>query len=113
MDNALAMLKPKGQLGAVDLYVSAARPQDGGVRHGLFTRLLWPLGFAHDGVRLTPDHLQRLRQLVPEHRCIERRGAVPYLPDLRVPYYIFVGRIAAPAAPGNGAELPPIPQPPT
>jgi S-adenosylmethionine-diacylgycerolhomoserine-N-methlytransferase len=109
MDNALAMLKPNGQLGVVDFYVSAARLQAGGVRHGLFTRLFWPIWFAHDGVRLTPDHLQRLRQLVPEHRCIEHRGAVPYLPGLRVPYYIFLGRTASAAAPGTAAELPLIP----
>jgi S-adenosylmethionine-diacylgycerolhomoserine-N-methlytransferase len=98
MDNALAMLKPNGQLGVVDFYVSAARPQPGGVRHSLLTRLFWPLWFAHDGVHLTPDRLERLRQLVPQHTCVERRGAVPYLPGLRVPYYIFIGRTAAAAA---------------
>jgi S-adenosylmethionine-diacylgycerolhomoserine-N-methlytransferase len=109
VDNALAMLKPNGQLGAVDFYVSAARPHAGGVRHGLFTRLFWPRWFAHDGVSLTPDHLQSLRRLVPKHRCIERLGAVPYLPGVRVPYYIFVGRAAsadAPGDPGGAAACP-------
>ena len=36
----------------------------------------WQRGFAHDGVYLTSQHL---------------RAPVPYLPGLRVPYYLFVG----------------------
>lgn len=92
MDNAIAMLRPDGTLGVVDFYVGAARPQSGQAAHSLFTRYFWPLWFAHDGVRLTPAHLVRLRTLLPFHICRECRGPVPYLPGARVPYYIFVGR---------------------
>ena len=91
IDNALGMLKPGGVLGVVDFYVSGAAPKPGEVAHSAFTRFFWPRWFAHDGVHLTPEHPRRLRELLPEHVYLERRGAVPYLPGLRVPYYVFIG----------------------
>jgi S-adenosylmethionine-diacylgycerolhomoserine-N-methlytransferase len=98
IDNALAMLKPGGQLGVVDFYVSAADSgrgrgaTPGSVRHGAFTRHFWPLWFAHDGVRPTPEHLACLRMRMPGHIRQEALAPVPYLPGLRVPYYSFIGR---------------------
>ena len=92
IDNAVAMLRPGGMLGVVDFYVAAARPRPGEAVHGAFTRYFWPRWFAHDGVRLTPAHLARLRSQLPDHECRECMAPVPYLPGARVPYYIFVGR---------------------
>lgn len=92
IDNALAMLKPGGTLGVVDFYVSAAAPEPGLARHGFLTRHFWPRWFAHDGVRPSPEPLACLRAHLPDHTLQERRAPVPYLPGLRVPYYIFVGR---------------------
>jgi len=92
IENAVRMLKPGGRLGVVDFYVSEHRPPPGAVRHGAFTRHFWPRWFAHDGVRLSPDHLRCLRTLLPDNRCRESFTSVPYLPGLRVPYYLFVGR---------------------
>lgn len=90
--NALAMLKPGGLLGIVDFYTSAAKPDTGLIRHSAFTRQFWPRWFAHDGVRLNPAHLTMLRERLPNHELAEHRAAVPYLPLIRVPYYVFVGR---------------------
>jgi S-adenosylmethionine-diacylgycerolhomoserine-N-methlytransferase len=90
--NALSMLRPGGALGVVDFYVSEARPATGLVRHGALARWFWPRWFAHDGVRPNPAHLRTLRALLPEHALTEHRAPVPYLPGLRVPYYLFVGR---------------------
>jgi len=92
--NAVAMLKPDGLLGVVDFYHSQARPAAGLVRHGALTRAFWRHWFAHDGVRLNPAHLDALRTLMPRHELSECRARVPYLPLLRVPYYVFVGRKA-------------------
>ena len=89
--NAIAMLKPGGRLGVVDFYVSPRRAAPGTVQHSAFARGFWPLWFAHDGVRLDAGHLPALRSLLPAHRLEERRSALPYLPGLRVPYYVFVG----------------------
>jgi S-adenosylmethionine-diacylgycerolhomoserine-N-methlytransferase len=92
--NAVSMLKPGGALGVVDFYVSDPDPAPGLNRHGALSRWFWPRWFAHDGVRPNPAHLRTLRALLPDHALSEHRAPVPYLPGLRVPYYVFVGRAA-------------------
>ena len=82
--NAVAMIRPGGTLGVVDFYVSSAHPA--------WERWLWRRWFAHDGVRLDPDHMAQLAHAMPECQVFERRGKVPYLPGVTAPYYIFIGR---------------------
>lgn len=90
--NAFAMLKPGGLLGVVDFYHSSAQREPGRRHHGEFTRHFWRRWFAHDGVRLDPAHLAMLGKLMPDNHLTEARARVPYLPGLRVPYYVFIGR---------------------
>jgi S-adenosylmethionine-diacylgycerolhomoserine-N-methlytransferase len=90
--NALTMLRPGGLLGVVDFYVSADHPAPGRVRHGALTRRFWPAWFGHDGVHPSPEHLPWLEGCIEVLELSEGRGAVPYLPGLRVPYYVLVGR---------------------
>jgi S-adenosylmethionine-diacylgycerolhomoserine-N-methlytransferase len=90
--NAVSMLKPGGTLGVVDFYVSAAKPRPGFVRHAAWERWLWRHWFAHDGVKLSPEHLEALTDALPDHVRLERQGALPYIPALNVPYYLFIGR---------------------
>jgi S-adenosylmethionine-diacylgycerolhomoserine-N-methlytransferase len=92
MTNAISMLKPGGTLGVVDFYVSAARPREGYRRHAAWERWLWRRWFDHDGVRLSPEHLNALADALPDHVRLERQGALPYVPALKVPYYLFIGR---------------------
>lgn len=92
LENALSMLKPGGMIGVVDFYVSKSRPRPGEAAHNAFIRTFWPRWFAHDGVRLSPDTLEWLRARLPDHVVREHMATVPYVPFLRVPYYIFVGR---------------------
>jgi S-adenosylmethionine-diacylgycerolhomoserine-N-methlytransferase len=98
------LLGPGGQHGVVDCYVSAPRTLPGERRHGPLIRWFWPRWFAHDGVRLDPAHLRRLRELVPAHLCRERLAPVPYLPGLRVPYYVFLGQPSC-ERPGAGGPI--------
>jgi S-adenosylmethionine-diacylgycerolhomoserine-N-methlytransferase len=97
--NALAMLKPGGTLGVVDFYVSGAKPRAGFVHHPAWERWFWRRWFSHDGVRLSPDHLDALVAALPDSQRLERRAAVPYLLGMSVPFYLFTGRKPA-AAPG-------------
>jgi S-adenosylmethionine-diacylgycerolhomoserine-N-methlytransferase len=90
--NAMEMLRPGGILGVVDFYVSDSKGGPGMVRHNPFTRSFWPLWFGHDGVHPSPEHLRLLRERLPNHQLLERQAPLPYLPGLRVPYYIFVGK---------------------
>lgn len=109
--NAMSMLRPGGVLGVVDFYVSAPDPAPGLARHGAFTRWFWPRWFGHDGVHPSPDHLPTLRGLVADHWLVEGRAPVPYLPGLRVPYYLFLGRtpLAPPVGPSAADGVNPCP----
>jgi S-adenosylmethionine-diacylgycerolhomoserine-N-methlytransferase len=98
IDNAVAMLRPGGVLGVVDFHVSRAHPAPGRVRHRAGARIFWPLWFAHDGVYLSPDHLPYLRSRLATLCCEEQLGRLRYLPGLRVPWYLFIGRKTVPHA---------------
>jgi S-adenosylmethionine-diacylgycerolhomoserine-N-methlytransferase len=92
IENATAMLRPGGAFGAVDFYVSRKHPAQGLQRHGWFSRTFWPIWFGFDNVLPSPDHLPYLRQKFAVVHFSEHRAKIPYLPLLRVPYYVFVGR---------------------
>lgn len=91
LENALAMLRPGGRLGVVDFYVAESPPPPGLVRHSPWTRMFWPWWFRHDGVHLSPAHLASLRARLSNVSLQERFAPVPYLPGLRVPYYVLTG----------------------
>jgi S-adenosylmethionine-diacylgycerolhomoserine-N-methlytransferase len=81
--NAYAMLAPGGRLGLVDFHL----PETGNRLGNRF----WRTWFAHDGVALSGEHLRTLKTLFTHSITRECRAAVPYLPGLRAPYYLFVG----------------------
>jgi len=92
LEQALRMLKPGGQIGVVDFYVSRKYAEVGRTRHSWWTRTFWPTWFATDNVFLSSEHLPYLaRHFEPVH-CVESAGRVPYVPLGCVPHYIFVGR---------------------
>lgn len=84
LDNALAMLKRGGKLAIVDFHL----PQD----LAPLTANFWRRWFAHDGVRLSSEHLPALEARLDTLTRIERKAPVPYLPGVRVPYYLYIGR---------------------
>lgn len=92
INNALRMLRPGGLIGSVDFHVSSNDPPPGLQRHGWLTRAFWPRWFRHDGVHLSSEHLPELVSRTEPVHCEERFASLPYLPGLRVPYYIYVGR---------------------
>ena len=87
IDNALALLRPDGVLGVVDFHI----PE----RAGAF-EAFWRRWFAHDGVWLSNRHLPYLRDRLRPLFIREGRARIPFLPGLRAPYYLFIGR-----KPGN------------
>jgi S-adenosylmethionine-diacylgycerolhomoserine-N-methlytransferase len=84
IDNAIDMLKPGGVLGIVDFYVAP--------EHGRLAGAFWRYWFAHDGVRLSPQPLAHARAELDEEQFVDARARIPYLPGLRVPVYLFIGR---------------------
>jgi S-adenosylmethionine-diacylgycerolhomoserine-N-methlytransferase len=91
---AYDQLRPGGQIGVVDFYVSRKWPAAGMRRHSALQRFWWPHWFGFDNVFLSPDHLPLLQSLFVTERLEERHGRVPYLLGLSAPYYLFVGRKA-------------------
>jgi S-adenosylmethionine-diacylgycerolhomoserine-N-methlytransferase len=92
IDHAIAMLKPGGQLGVVDFYVSRKWASSGRQKHSGFRRAFWPMWFGHDNVFLSSEHLPYLQHRFEPVLVEERASKVPYLFGLKVPYYIFIGR---------------------
>jgi S-adenosylmethionine-diacylgycerolhomoserine-N-methlytransferase len=92
IDNALTMLRPQGILGVVDFYLPASSIGGSRLSRRAHANRFWRAWFAHDGVRLSQEHLPYLRDRLCVEVCLERAGPVPYLPWVRAPYYIFVGR---------------------
>lgn len=90
--NAVRMLRPGGLLGVVDFYVSDATDPFGKPRHHRLQRWFWKHWFAHDGVNLSDEHLKRLRQVTEPVHIGEHLGTLPWLPGLRAPYYLYIGR---------------------
>ena len=92
IENALAILKPGGLIGVVDFYVSRKFPAGGLARHHWLTRTFWPIWFAFDNVYPSPDHVPYLHRHFEPVKFEEHRAKVPYVPLMRMPYYLFVGR---------------------
>lgn len=84
IDNAVAMLRPGGTLGAVDFHL----PRDAGPLERRF-RTLW---FARSGMRPSAEHLRYLRARLDQDYLREWRAPLPYLFGVRAPVYLFVGR---------------------
>ncbi|MBD8526249.1 class I SAM-dependent methyltransferase [Pseudoxanthomonas sp. CAU 1598] len=90
--NAMRMLRPGGLLAVVDFYLSSAKAEPGRAQHSLAERLFWSRWFAHDGVVLGAERLALVQDACRESVLSERRHRLPYLPLLRVPYFLFRGQ---------------------
>jgi S-adenosylmethionine-diacylgycerolhomoserine-N-methlytransferase len=91
VDHAWRTLKPGGLIGIVDFHVSRKYAEAGRARHGWMTRSLLPLWFGCDNVYLSPDHLPYLERRFRPVAIQEGRARLPWLPLVRVPYYLFIG----------------------
>ena len=92
IENAKSFLKSDGRIGVVDFYVARKHAAESRNRHGWFTRVGWPAWFSYDNVFPSADHLPFLERHFRRETLLERRAKVPYLPLVRVPYYVFVGK---------------------
>jgi S-adenosylmethionine-diacylgycerolhomoserine-N-methlytransferase len=95
LDHARSLLKPGGTIGVVDFHVSQKYPAPGLAQHSFFARNFWPFLFGIGNVFSSPDHLPYLERRFERTFLYESRLKIPYLPLLRVPYYIFVGKRTA------------------
>jgi S-adenosylmethionine-diacylgycerolhomoserine-N-methlytransferase len=92
LDHAWQLLRPGGLIGVVDFYVSHKYPAPHQRRHTWLTRAFWPLWFSLDNVFPSPDHVPYLHDRFEVQTFSEHMAPVPYLPGIRVPYYLFIGQ---------------------
>lgn len=98
MDNALRILCPGGKIGVVDFYVARKWAAEEHAKHSWFTRNYWPVHFSTDNVFLSHDHVPYLERHFEKQLLSESWLKIPYIPIVRAPYYIFIGKKADPAA---------------
>jgi S-adenosylmethionine-diacylgycerolhomoserine-N-methlytransferase len=91
LNNALAMLRPGGKIGIVDYCIAngghgrmVASPS--AIRNWLSSRCL-----RHDRAFLSSSYLDALNLLTEPEYLHEDSVSLPYLPLLKVPYFVFVG----------------------
>jgi len=89
LDNAVAMLRGGGLLGAVDFQLP---PALAGSRGSHWRRAFWRRWFAHDGVSLSDALLPALLARTETRFLHQGQARVPYLPGMVVPYFVYVGR---------------------
>jgi S-adenosylmethionine-diacylgycerolhomoserine-N-methlytransferase len=92
LEQAWALLRPGGHIGVVDFYVARKHPTENMKRHSWFSRTFWPTWFASDNVFVSCDHVPYLKARFETVRFDECRGKIPFVPFIRAPYYIFLGR---------------------
>lgn len=92
IDQAYRMLPVGGHIGVVDFYVARKYPDTGKLKHSWFTRSFWPVWFGMDNVYPSGDHVPYLHRKFEAVHFSEHKAAVPYMPLMRVPYYLFVGK---------------------
>lgn len=109
LDNALRILKPGGILGIVDFYVARKWSGEGHHKQSKFTRHYWPMHFSTDNVYLSHDHIPYLERHFETLDLEEYYSKIPYVPIIRVPYYIYLGR--KPEQPITPNPYGPVPSP--
>jgi S-adenosylmethionine-diacylgycerolhomoserine-N-methlytransferase len=86
--NAGKMLKPNGVLGIVDF--TCDDQQSPALKR--MRGALWKKWFSHDGVYLSEFHLAAAKRHFRTEYAEVRSTPIPYVPLMRVPYYLFCGR---------------------
>jgi betaine lipid synthase len=91
IDKAVSYLHPEGLMGVADFYVSSR--YDLPMRQMSWVRrFFWRATFDTDNIDLGPERRAYLETKL--ERAWERNseGSIPYVPYLRAPYYIWLGR---------------------
>lgn len=92
-DNARAMLDPKqGILAVADFAVSSK--YDLPYRQmGWLRRFFWRATFDTDGIDVGPERRMYLDHTMQRIYEDDGEGSIPYVPFLRAPYYVWVGKL--------------------
>eukprot|EP00891_Asterochloris_glomerata_P001660 jgi/Astpho2/1660/e_gw1.00032.33.1_t len=95
VDQAISYLHPvEGLLGVADFYVSSK--YDLPMRqHSYPRRVFWKATFDTDNIDIGPERRAFLDHRLSRVWEFNGEGSIPYVPFLRAPYYVWVGRVPA------------------
>lgn len=93
IDNALQLLKegPDSLLAVTDFYTSEKHDHPSR-QHHYVTRTFWRSFFELDGISLGAERRQYLGHTCDTDYEYNDAGSIPYLPLLRPPFYVWIGR---------------------
>lgn len=91
--NAARQVRPGGVIGIVDFYTLPDPPPGPFKPLSSWNRFFWPRWFAHDGVMLRPEVPAALLALGNTVRFEQGLARLPYLPFVRAPWFLWVGRL--------------------
>lgn len=94
IDAAINMLStdPESVLAVTDFY-SSEKHDTPSRQHGYMTRTFWRSFFELDGISLGHERRQYLDHHFDMVYEYNDNGPIPYLPFLRPPYYVWIGRV--------------------
>ncbi len=92
IDRAHHLLKAGGKIGVIDFYISRKHSLSSWATHSLLARHFWPAWFAKDNVFLSSEHAPYLHYKFEPIQFIEKMATLPFLPGVKVPYYLFIGQ---------------------
>lgn len=96
VDRALSYLdKERGVLGIADFYTSG-KYDLAERQHSYLTRWFWRAIFDVDGIDLGPERRAYVEHHMHRVMEINNSGRIPYVPLLRAPYYVWLGRLRPP-----------------
>lgn len=91
VDNARSFLSPDGLLGVCDFY-TAQKYEDKPVKMSWARRFFWRATFDIDGIDVGPERRMYLHHVLSTVHENTSQGSIPYVPWLRAPFYVFVGK---------------------
>ncbi|GFH11752.1 uncharacterized protein HaLaN_07305, partial [Haematococcus lacustris] len=91
VDQATSYLDLDGILGVADFYVSSR--YDLPMRQmGWLRRFFWRATFDTDNIDIGPERRAYLENRLERVWEVNSQGSIPYVPYLRAPYYVWIGR---------------------
>ncbi|KAJ7518535.1 hypothetical protein O6H91_21G073200 [Diphasiastrum complanatum] len=91
IDKAISYLDKDGIVGVTDFYTSAKYDTDNR-QHSWINRCFWRSVFDLDGIELGPERRDYLEHKIESVFEYNSSGRIPYVPLLKVPYYVWIGR---------------------
>lgn len=92
VDRAVSYLDPEGFIGVADFFVSSK--YDLPMRQmSWLRRFFWRATFDTDNIDIGPERRAYLESRLERVWEVNSQGSIPYVPYLRAPYYVWLGRV--------------------